>query len=254
MTKLVANYVSFSRKGSPILKPCSAQIRPGKLTALLGPNGAGKTSLLRIMLSLETPESGNVHLNDKLVSELSVTERAKALAYLPQIRPLAWPNRVYDVVALGRFAYGGGLGRLSPADKTAIDKAIADCDLSDLANRRADTLSGGELARMHCARAFAAQTPLLIADEPIAALDPRHQLRILKLIRNYVNAGGGALIVLHDMNHALKFADDILLMKDGEIIARGVAEDTLTPQNIKAAFDVKATFNYDQIIISEMTD
>jgi iron complex transport system ATP-binding protein len=167
-------------------------------------------------------------------------ERARTVAYLPQQRPLAWPNAVRDVVALGRFAYGAAPGRLSREDAEAVDRAVALCDLSAFVSRAADTLSGGELARMHCARAFAAETPLLIADEPVAALDPRHQFRIMDIIRSYVERGGGALVVLHDMSLAARYATRLIWMKDGRIVANGTPAETLTPERLADIYGVQA--------------
>ncbi|MEM8617125.1 MAG: ABC transporter ATP-binding protein, partial [Pseudomonadota bacterium] len=120
------------------------------------------------------------------------------------------------------------------------DRAIAACDLISLTHRRADTLSGGELARMHCARAFAAEAPLLVADEPTAALDPRHQFRILDLIAEYVEQGGGALVVLHDIQMAARYASRLIWMKDGRILADGPPKETLTVERLQTVYDIRA--------------
>ena len=185
------------------------------------------------------------------VQKLSPIKRARHIAYLPQTRLLAWPNIVTDVVALGRFAYGTNPAKLSPSDKAIIDKAMIACDIVHLAERRADSLSGGELARVHCARIFAAQAPFLIADEPVAALDPRHQIRIMKLIKNYVSTERGALVVLHDINLAAQSADRLIWMKDGRIIADGTPKDTLTVERMADVFRVKARINKSHISIED---
>ncbi|MEL8056344.1 MAG: ABC transporter ATP-binding protein, partial [Pseudomonadota bacterium] len=173
MTKLTAKNLTVKVKDATLVEAASLSLVPGEFIALLGPNVAGKTSLIRAMLGLEHPTDGHASLNDEDTRTLNPIERARSIAYLPQTRPLAWPNTVRDVVSLGRFSHGAALGRLKTADAEAVDRAIEACDIKHLADRNADTLSGGELARMHCARAFAAEAPLLIADEPIAALDPR---------------------------------------------------------------------------------
>lgn len=236
----MATNLDYSVKGSDLVRSASFRLAPGDFIALLGPNGAGKTSLIRAALGLEGATGGSATLNGQETHRISPMERARNVAYLPQIRPLAWPNTVRDVVALGRYSHGATLGRLKATDAKAVDKAILDCDLSDLANRNADTLSGGELARMHCARAFAAQAPLLIADEPTAALDPRHQFRILDLIAKYVEQGGGALVVLHDIQLAARYASRMIWMKDGQIIADGSPEETLTAERLNDVYGVKA--------------
>ena len=166
--------------------------------------------------------------------------RARRASYLPQRRPLAWPSPVRDVVALGRFSHGAALGRLGDADRQAVAVALEACDLTALADRAADTLSGGELARVHFARAFAAEAPLLIADEPVAALDPRHQHRIMELVRSFVDTGGGALIVLHDVALAARFADRLLWMLDGRMVADGTPAGTLSAERLAEVYGVKA--------------
>ena len=240
MTDLVVKDLSVQVKGATLVDDASFQLSPGEFVVLLGPNGAGKTSLIRASLGLERASQGTASLDGKDTLSLSPVERARQIAYLPQSRPLAWPNQVRDVVALGRFSHGAALGRLKPDDAAAVDRAIAACDLSHLAHRNADTLSGGELARMHCARAFAAEAPLLIADEPIAALDPRHQFRILDMITEFVKSGGGALVVLHDIQLAVRYASRLIWMKEGCIVADGSPEATLNPQQLESIYGIRA--------------
>ncbi|MEM9667423.1 MAG: ABC transporter ATP-binding protein [Pseudomonadota bacterium] len=241
MTELTVRDVSVKAGDAVLVEDASFRLARGEFVALLGPNGAGKTSLIRASLGLAVPTSGDARLDGEITSNLSPITRAQKLAYLPQIRPLAWPNTVRDVVALGRFSHGAVLGRLKRTDAEAVDRALAACDLSALANRNSDTLSGGELARMHCARAFAAEAPLLIADEPIAALDPRHQFRILDLIAEYVRQGGGALVVLHDIGLAARYASRLIWMKDGRILADGPPSETLTKDRLEITYGVRAT-------------
>lgn len=240
MTELIADHLTVRAKQTVLVEDASLRLAPGELVVLLGPNGAGKTSLLRACLGLTRPDSGHASLAGQDTTRLSPMQRARGLAYLPQIRQLAWPNIVRDVVALGRFSHGAALGQLRAEDAEAVDRAIQDCDLAHLADRKADTLSGGELVRMHCARAFATEAPLLIADEPIAALDPRHQFRILDLISGYVKRGGGALIVLHDIGLAARYASRLIWMQQGRIVADGTPAETLTQARIEAIYNVRA--------------
>ena len=240
MTELIATDLDYSVKGAGLVRSASFRLAPRDFIAMLGPNGAGKTSLIRAALGLEKPTGGLATLTGEETHGISPIERARSIAYLPQVRPLAWPNIVRDVIALGRYSHGATIGRLKAKDAEAVDEAIIDCDLSDLADRNADTLSGGELARMHCARAFAAKAPLLIADEPTAALDPRHQFRILDLIGQYVAQGGGALVVLHDIQLAARYASRLIWMKDGKILADGSPRDTLTAEILNNVYGVKA--------------
>ncbi len=240
MTELAVTDLTVTVRGATLVDGANLTLAPGEFVALLGPNGAGKTSLARASLGLVKSQSGTAKLQGREIATLSAMERARHLAYLPQIRPLAWPGTVRDVVALGRFSHGAAPGRLGREDDEAVTRALAACDLDALAHRRTDTLSGGELARVHCARAFAAEAPLLIADEPIAALDPRHQFRILDLIAAFVANGGGALVILHDIELAARYASRLIWMKDARILADGPPAETLTAARLKAVYGVRA--------------
>lgn len=238
--ELSVENISVSLDEARLVKSASFSLRRGEFVALLGPNGAGKTMLLRAALGLEKRAGGAARIGDDDTAELASVQRARLLSYLPQLRPLAWPNRVYDIVSLGRYAYGASPGRLMKEDEKAVEDAIAACDIAHLAMRKADTLSGGELSRVHCARAFAASTPLIVADEPAAALDPRHQFRVMDLFRGFVDQGGGALVVLHDIALAARYADRLLWMSCGEIVAEGAPDETITPERLAAVYGVKA--------------
>ncbi len=240
MSELQVNKVSFKTGQSSVVKEVSFSLVPGELIALLGANGAGKTTLLRCCIGLQKATTGTALINAHPAHRLAADTRAKAIAYLPQVRTLAWPGLVRDVVALGRFSYGAIPGKLGDTHAAAVERAIEACDLNHLAHRRADTLSGGELARVHCARAFAAEAPLLIADEPTAALDPRQQFRVMDLIERYVAEGGGALVVLHDLQMAVNKATRLLWMHDGRIVADGTPIDTLTSERLAQVYGVNA--------------
>ncbi len=230
---------------APLLHDATLTLAPGELVALLGPNGAGKTTLLRTALGLLPATSGTVTLDGRPLANLSASERARAVAYLPQAREIAWPIAVRDVVALGRFAHGATLGRLSPEDAAAVDRVMADCELTAFAHRRADTLSGGEAARMHLARALAGEAALVLADEPVAALDPLHAHRVLGLLRDATRTDQGVLTVLHDLNLAAAYADRLVWMADGRIVADGTVADTLTAARVRAVYGVEAEVSLD---------
>lgn len=249
MTDLRLKNITVKTGGQTLIENVSFDLKAGELTALLGPNGAGKTTALRAALGLQKISSGESRLSGALTHTLSPLLRARCAAYLPQARPLAWPNTVKDIVALGRFSHGGSLGRLAEADLSAVETAIEACDIIHLSERKADTLSGGELARVHIARALAAEAPLLIADEPVAALDPRHQFRVMDLIDAYVENGGGALVVLHDVALAAKYADRLIFMKDGKVVSDGTPEETLSARSLADIYGVKAQVKGRSVII-----
>jgi len=232
--------ISVVKDSSTLVDNVSFTLKPGELSVLLGPNGAGKTSLLRAVLGLEPAASGQAQIGPDIIANMPPLSRARSMAYLPQTRRLAWPSRVIDIISLGRFAYGASPARLGETDRAAVNQAAADCDLMHLLDRNADTLSGGELARLHCARAFAAKAPFLLADEPVAALDPQHQFRILDLIRRFVDDGGSALVILHDISLAARYADRLLWMKDGKLRADGVPHETLTETRLADIYGIKA--------------
>jgi iron complex transport system ATP-binding protein len=247
--KLVAENITVKAQNSALVENASFSLQQGRLTALLGPNGAGKTTLLRAAMGLSKPEAGQVLIDGEDVQSLSPMRRARRVAYLPQRRPMAWPNIVRDVVALGRYSHGASLGRLKAKDAQAVDAAIEACDIVSLAHRKTDTLSGGEMARVHCARAFAAQAPLLIADEPVAALDPLHQFRVMDLLKDYTENGRGVLVVLHDISLAARYADHLIWMKGGRILADGSPEDTLTENRLADVYGVKSRVKNSKVTI-----
>ena len=224
-----------------VLDAVSLSVAPGELVALLGPNGAGKTSAVRALLGHLPLAAGQARVAGVDPRTLAPRARARAVAYLPQARPLAWPVAVREVVALGRFAGGGPLGRLAPPDREAVAAALEACGLATLADRSVAGLSGGELARVHVARALAAGTPALVADEPTAALDPRHALAVMQILRDRsAGCGVACLVILHDLALAVRFADRVILLHDGRVAADDRPDRALTPERLAAVYGVRA--------------
>ncbi|GGY56252.1 ABC transporter ATP-binding protein [Parvularcula lutaonensis] len=240
--------IAVRKAAAVLVEDVDFTVDPGRLVAIIGPNGAGKTSLLRAGIGLED-HRGSVSVDGADWASLSPTERARKISYLPQKRPLAWPLKVRDIVALGRFAYGAAPRSLAGTDARAVDAAIASCSLEPFADRAADTLSGGEEARLHCARAFAAETPYILADEPATSLDPYHQRQVMKLFKGYTERGGGAAVVLHDMGLAAHYADDLLVLKQGRVVAEGPTASTLTADLIEDVYGVKARVTDDGVTV-----
>ena len=222
--------VVVEKNGVRLLHGVSADLQQGELVAVLGPNGAGKTTLLRSLLGLQKLAQGQVCLDGQPIAGFSDQARAVCVSYLPQQCDLVWPNRVEDVIALGRYAHGASIGNLKLKDLLAVEEVIESCELQALQNRTVDSLSGGEVARVHCARVFAAQSPLLIADEPTAGLDLHHQHRLMELFRNYVLKNHGVMLVLHDVNLALAYADRIIWVREGAVVCQQ------TPDEVSAGF------------------
>lgn len=252
MKTLRAHGLHYAVGGRALVQGASFSLAAGELVVLLGANGAGKTTLIRLALGLLTPAAGSADIDGADIGSMRPAERARAVAYLPQARPLAWPARVRDVVALGRFAYGGSLGRLGAADSSAVARALTACDLDALADRSADTLSGGELARVHIARALASEAPLIIADEPVAALDPLHQHNVMSMLRRAADAGGGVLCVVHDLSLAARYADRLIWLKAGRVLADGPVQETMTANRIAEVYGVQAQVDDRDVTISGM--
>jgi len=240
MIALEARALTYRAAGRSLVEEASFALEPGTLTVLIGPNGAGKTTLLRLALGLLAADSGEALIGDGAARALSPRERARRAAYLPQARPLVWPQPVRDIVALGRYAHGGTPERLSPADAAAVDRAIAACGLQGFEERAADTLSGGEMSRVHLARALAAEAPVLVADEPVAALDPRFQHEVLGIFVAAARRGTAVLTVIHDLALAARYADRLLWMKEGRLVADGAPAATLAPGRLAEVFGIEA--------------
>ncbi len=237
---LEARHLALARGPRTVLRHISARFEPGTVTIILGPNGAGKSTLLEALAGLVGPAAGAVTLGDTPLAALAPRVRARAIGYLPQSAPLHWNMEVAHVVGLGRTPHRGRFAAPAPADRATIAAAIAAADLETLANRPVHTLSGGERARVHLARLLAGQPAVLLADEPLANLDPRHQLDMLALFRTAATAGAAVLLVLHDLQAAARSADQLLLLADGGLLAAGPPAKVLTPALLKRAFAIDA--------------
>ncbi len=232
---LKVDYLQVSLGKRQVLADVDVAVAPGRVTVLLGPNGAGKSTLLRTMAGLVVPWAGQVTLDGRDVARWPARERARTIGYLPQSGEVAWNMTARDVVALGRQPHGTS----EAIDDAAIDAALAATDAAMLADRSVGTLSGGERARVLLARVLAGEPQWLLADEPLASLDPAHQLDLLDRLRAVAASGKGVVVVLHDLVQAARVADDAILLKDGRLFAAGPAAEVLTPDTLGALFDVR---------------
>ncbi|MBS0315255.1 MAG: ABC transporter ATP-binding protein [Proteobacteria bacterium] len=220
-----------------VLDGISAALDTGRVTALLGPNGAGKSTLLRAILSL-IPGEGTVALDGEPVSALPPRVRARRLGYLPQTGELAWNIPARSVVELGRAPYRTPFAALSERDEAAIEQAMALTDTAQFADRLTGELSGGERARVLLARVLAGEPDWLLADEPLASLDPAHQVDMLDRLRKFADGGRGVVVVLHELSHAARIADDVMLLKAGRLLAHGPAPEVLRPELLSEAYGI----------------
>lgn len=235
-TALSVSGLAVTLGGQQIISGVSLDVSPGELIAIVGPNGSGKTTLLRAMTGL-VPATGTIMLGGDALTSLSLRERARRVAYLPQGHLFYWPLPVADVVALGRLPRGAGAD-LSEADRLAVDRAMTETGTAVFADRAVTTLSGGEKARVAIARVLATEAPLILADEPTASLDPRYQLQAVALLRRHADAGGAVIAVLHDLALAARGADRIVMLDGGRIVADGPPRAVLTPAAIAETFGI----------------
>lgn len=223
---LAAHNLSLTRGHRRVLRDVSARLEPGTITAILGPNGAGKSSLLMALAGLLQGETGEVTLDDKDVGAMAARERARAIGYLPQDGDIAWDVAVEALVKLGRMPHGDGLGE-------PVEAALAALDLGELRKRPVSQLSGGEKARVLLARVLAGTPRWILADEPLAALDIAHQMRLIAQFARSTRDGAGVVLVLHDLSIAMNHADRVLVLKDGMLAADGAPRDALTPELVE---------------------
>jgi len=237
MKGLSANNLRVQLRQQLVLKDVTVHFKRGRVTALLGPNGAGKTTLLNCLAGLRTPDAGHVHLDDADVLALDARVRARRIGLLPQNGEVHWDIDVATLVALGRFPHRGRWGE-SADDKRAVLRAMAATDVAQFASRGAKQLSGGERSRVLLARVLAGEPEWLLADEPLASLDPAHQLDVLDQLRVVAAQGAGVIVVLHDLSHAARVADDVLLLREGRVIAHGARDEVLSADRVRETFGI----------------
>ncbi len=237
MSLLAAQNVTVNKGGRAILGGVSLKAQGCEFIAVLGPNGAGKSTLLSVLAGLLKPDSGKVMLDDKPLASMSAKQLAVRRAYLPQNPHLEWPISVERLVALGLTPRLPATGGLPDSFAPAITKALEQCDLTAKRDQAATTLSGGEFARAMLARAIVSKPQILIVDEPITGLDPRHAMACMQLLSDY--AQGGALVIasLHDLTLAARHARRVIVVVDGAVIDDA---DSLTEKTIHRAFGVRA--------------
>lgn len=214
------------------LEAVSLDLGPGELVAMVGPNGAGKSTLIQALAGL-LPAHGTVHWNGRLLSRIPMVERGRRLAWVSQEAHFEFAFPVRDVVAQGRYAWGD--------DLSGVAEALAELDLTFLADRPATRLSGGERHRVGLARALATQAPIQLWDEPVAQLDVRHALEVMRLARRLTDGGGTVVVSLHDLRAAYRF-DRVLVLDRGRLVGNGRPHEVLTAGLIAEVFRVRATF------------
>ncbi|WP_342708422.1 ABC transporter ATP-binding protein [Bradyrhizobium sp. B124] len=252
MTLLSATALNASLGSRKVLHDVSLSLEAGHLVALVGPNGAGKTTLLRVLAGL-IPSDGDISIGGDALASLALRERAKRFAYLPQGHTVHWPLPARDIVALGRYPHGAtDPARLSPRDIEAVLRAMQAVDVTEFGDRRVTELSGGERSRVALARVLAVEAPVILADEPTASLDPRHQIDVMQKLRNVADTGVLVIVVTHDLGLAARFADHVLVLSDGRLAAQGAPAEALSESVLAGVFRVsayRAEFQREAVIV-----
>ena len=234
---------TFQYGSATSLGPFTVEFRAGEVTFIVGPNGAGKTTLLRMLAGLAQPMNGTVRafgLDPASAARLSIARR---IAFLPQKCDFTFPFTVSEIVLLGRYAHGRrGLAGFftAAADRQRAAEAMAACDITELAERPWNQLSGGEQRRTLLAQAFCQDAEVLLLDEPTASLDPAHAIEVFETVNRHLaeSADRAAIVVSHDLNLAARFGDRVVLVNDGLVISDGVPREVIASDEAAAAFGI----------------
>jgi len=242
ISRLGAKSATLAYSDRTIVDKIDVAIPDGKITVIVGPNGCGKSTLLRALARLMAPRDGSVVLDGKDIHALPTREVAKRLGLLPQAPISPEGILVADLVARGRSPHQSAFQQWSQADEAAVHKALTATGLLDVAERRVDELSGGQRQRVWIAMALAQHTSLLLLDEPTTFLDLRHQIEVLGLLRKLNRTERRTLVlVLHDLNLACRYADHMIAMRDGKIVAEGAPREVITAGVMAAVFGLDCT-------------
>lgn len=242
---LMAERVSVTLGSAQVVRDVSLTLEPGMVTGLLGPNGAGKSTLMRAMAG-QLPFEGSIHLDGQALTSMDEATRARHIAWLPQTRQVSWALSVENLVALGRLPWHGWRRTRSARDREICHAAMQMMDVEALASRPVTELSGGEQARVLLARAVAQDTPVLLADEPAAGLDPAHQISMMSALRQLAGRGRTVLVSLHDLSLAARWCDRLVVMKEATVAATGSPDEVMTQHLLRDVYGINAEIGHDQ--------
>lgn len=244
---LEINQLSVGYQGKSLINDINMIIKPGKIYALIGPNGCGKSTLLRTIAHQHSPIQGEILWKNQPISCLSHRKRARLIAMLAQQNTVPEGISVEQLVAFGRTPYNNWWGKLSKKDRQIINESIDLCQLGALRRQSISDLSGGQQQRAWLAMSLAQQSQYLFLDEPTTYLDLNHQVALMAILKQLKNKGKSVVCVLHDINQACRYCDEIIVVANGEIYAQGSAEQILTPKSLHDVFHVNAVIRQDPV-------
>lgn len=237
---------------SPVIEGLSLDFPEGKFTALIGPNGCGKSTLLKSLTRILSPVVGNIAIHGKPIGTYRAKALARNVAFLPQVLPVPDGITVRQLVAYGRSPHNDIWGRLGGGDRSAIEAALSQLEVTELADRYVADLSGGQRQRVWIAMIVAQQTPIILLDEPTTFLDINHQVEVLRFARSLAKQGKTVIAVLHDLNQAFRYADNIAVMKAGKLVASGRPDAIARPDLLGEVFSIDCSIVNDPEAASPM--
>ncbi len=251
-----AQKVTLRRGKKTLIEDISIDIVPGKVLAVIGPNGAGKSTLLSVLAGDNKPTSGYIEYDYKNIDRLDINQRALTRSVMSQAQAIAFNFSVTEIVKMGWLYYNHN--RYENDFQKTLDKIAQQCDIVHLLDRTYNTLSGGEQKRVHFARALLQlwlpegtnQNRYLLLDEPLANLDITHEIRMLQIIRQKAENGIGALMVLHDLNLAARFADNVALLNQGKLIAQGTPKEVLNQASLSDVYGIPITVKHNPLTVT----
>jgi len=240
-------YKSLRNNSNFALSNFNFTINEGEFISILGPNGSGKSTLIKLITGYLEPQNGKIKLNNKNLNDYKRKDIAKIIAYVPQIPASIYPFSIYEIVAMGRFPYLDFTGFEKKSDKFIIDNILELMELTHLANKGINEVSGGEAQRAFIGRALVQQPKILLLDEPNSHLDIKHQISIFNLLRKLnIEDGLTIITVMHDLNLTSIYSSRVLMLKNGKIFLDGDVNTALVPKVIKYIFDVNVEINTDE--------
>lgn len=241
--QLAAGY----QPNTPIVQSVNLRFEPGKIYALLGPNGCGKSTLLKTLAQLQNPLAGEVTYGGESLHTLNGKQRAQKLAMLSQKNPQPDGLTVRELVEFGRHPYTNFWGKLTAADHQIVDEVLASCQLNTLQQQQVSELSGGQAQRCWLAQALAQKSHYLLLDEPMTYLDLHHQVALMAQLRSLTHQNRTAICVLHDLNQASRYCDELIVLHQGALYAKGTPQEVMTETLFRDVFLVPAKINIDPV-------